>query len=348
MTARRNDHDVTNTVCVADPKSVCAAVCGILDRRYADIDLRPVRRGFDTFSRLFAGKLAGYAGCDTWYHDAQHSLDCALALVRLVDGHERSEPPGRQLGARRAVLGVLVALFHDAGYIRRSGDQALNGAEFTFTHVGRSGDFLAQFLPQVGFAREATLARRLAHFTGYEIALDRIAVRNRRDRMLGFMLGTADVMAQVSDRCYLEKCRDSLYREFTWCGLAGQHAAAPQYHSAEDLLRKTPAFHRHLCADRLDGYFEGVHRYAAAHFQTAPPQPDPYSSAMDAQLRRLQDAIDAGELGRLNRRPRVEGAQALRRRLGWTAMKTAGGTGPASPSPPLQPDPGVPAGFQPG
>ncbi|MDT0496799.1 HD domain-containing protein [Algiphilus sp. W345] len=346
MTARRNDHDVTNTVCVADPKSVCAAVCGILARRYADIDLAPVRRGFDTFSRLFTGRLAGYAGCDTWYHDAQHSLDCALALARLVDGHERSEPASRRLGARRAVLGVLVALFHDAGYIRRSGDEAINGAEFTFTHVGRSGDFLARFLPQVGFAKEAALARRLAHFTGYEIALNQIAVRNRRDRMLGFMLGTADVMAQVSDRCYLEKCRDYLYREFTWCGLAGQHAAAPQYESADELLRKTPEFHRHLRADRLDGHFEGVYRYAAAHFQTVPSQPDPYSSAMDAQLRRLRDAMDAGDLGRLRRRPRVEGAQALRRRLGWTAVRTAAGASPAAPR--LRPEPGIPAGFQPG
>jgi len=346
MTARRNDHDVTNTVCVADPRSVCAAVCDILSSRYPVVDVTPVRVGFDTFSRLFAGKLPGYAGCDTWYHDAQHSLDCALALVRLVDGHERSEPGSRQLGAQRAVLGVLVALFHDAGYIRRSGDEAVNGAEFTFTHVGRSGDFLAQFLPQVGFANEATLARRLAHFTGYEIALDQISVRGRRDRMLGFMLGTADVMTQVSDRCYLEKCRDYLYREFTWCGLAGESAAAPQYSSAEDLLRKTPEFHRHLRAERLDGYFEGVHRYAAAHFQAVPPETEPYSMAMDDQLQRLRDAMDAGNLGGLNRRPRVEGAQALRRRLGWAAATQSGGSSHTTPT--LRPDAAIPVGFQPG
>ena len=40
------------------------------------------------------------------------------------------------------------------------------------------------------------------------------------------------------------------------------------------------------------------------------------------------------------------GAQALRRRLGWTAVRTAAGASPASA--PLRPEPGIPAGFQPG
>src|SRR3546814_5398137 len=139
----------------------------------------------------------------------------------LIDGHERSVPTAQRLGAHRSVLGVLIALFHDAGYIRRRGDSAANGAEFTLTHVHRSGEFLRDYLPTIGYGRDAAKARQIVHFTGYEIALDQIQVRDAKDRMLGFLLGSADVLAQTSDRCYLEKCRDFLFREFALSGLAG-------------------------------------------------------------------------------------------------------------------------------
>lgn len=320
MKPRRNDSDVTGTVCIADPWAVREAVGAILARRYPGLDLAAVHAGFELFARLYAGDLPGYLGCDTLYHDAQHSLDCCLALTRLIDGHEGAEPPRSQLGPRRAVLGVLIALFHDAGYIRRVDDSAASGAEYTLCHVRRSGDFLAGHLPPLGFGREVPLARRLVHYTGYEIALDEIAVRGKLDRRLGFMLGTADVVAQVSDRSYLEKCRDFLFREFTQCGLAGGPGA--RYASPEDLLRKTPQFHRHLCSERLDGYFGSVHRYMAEHFGGR----NPYQASMDAQLRRLQDAIESDDLGRLRRRPRVVGATAMRRRLDVRGERGTAGT----------------------
>src|SRR3546814_14768712 len=78
-------------------------------------------------------------------------------------------------------LGVLIALFHDAGYIRRRGDSAANGAEFTLTHVHRSGEFLRDYLPTIGYGRDAAKARQIVHFTGYEIALDQIQVRDRSE-----------------------------------------------------------------------------------------------------------------------------------------------------------------------
>jgi hypothetical protein len=211
---RRNHYDVTGRVRISHPDDVRIAVCELLAELYPDADLAALRDAFRTFGRLYAGTLPGYAGCDTWYHDAQHSLDCALAMARLLDGHERSVPAAQKLGARRAVLGVLIALFHDAGYIRRRGDHAVNGAEFTLTHVHRSGEFLRDYLPKIGFGDDVRKARQIVHFTGYEIALDKIQVRDAKDRMLGFLLGSADVLAQTSDRCYLEKCRDFLFREF--------------------------------------------------------------------------------------------------------------------------------------
>ena len=41
---------------------------------------------FYDFERLFTGRYPGYLGCDTTYHDMQHTLDMTLALARLVAG----------------------------------------------------------------------------------------------------------------------------------------------------------------------------------------------------------------------------------------------------------------------
>ncbi len=312
MTARRRNHyDVSNTVCIADPAAVCTAVCALLQALYPQQSLAPVRAAFDTFARLYAGTLPGYAGCDTWYHDAQHSLDCALALARMIDGHERSVPAAQRLGGTRCVLGVIVALFHDAGYVRRSGDRARNGAELTLCHVRRSGDFLADFLPGVGLRAQARLAQRIVHFTGYEVALDQIRVAHPKDRRLGFMLGSADILAQTADRLYLEKCRDFLFREFALCGLAGPGEQA-LYASARDLLEQTVAFNRKLWRERVDGYFQGVHRYLDAHFGG----PHPYGTTVHAHLHRIDTLVRQDRLHELRGRPVAIDAARLRRILG--------------------------------
>ena len=309
---RRNHFDVTNTVRISHPDRVRDAVCELLAGLYPDLDLKPVRAGFSIFGRLYAGTLPGYVGCDTWYHDAQHSLDCTLAMARLLDGHERSVPTAQRLGARRGALGILIALFHDAGYIRHQRDPATNGAAYTLTHVHRSAEFLASLLPTLGYGAEAGLARRIVHYTGYEVALDQIRVVHAKDRMLGFLLGTADVLAQTSDRCYLEKCRDFLFPEFQHCGLAGGEHPGAVYGSANELLAKTVDYNRKLWEERLDGYFGGVHRYLDAHFGG----PNPYTEAIDAHLQRIAHLTRTRRFGELRQRPVAINAVRLRSILG--------------------------------
>lgn len=309
---RRNDHDVTNTVCIAHPRSVERAVCELLRSHDPALDTAPLRAGFELFTRLYTGRLPGYVGCDTNYHDAQHSLDCTLAYARLFDGHERAERPTGRLGLRRGVLGVLIALFHDAGYVRHKSDRATNGAEFTLVHVSRSAAFLREHLPALGFAEEAELAARIVHFTGYEMALDAIDVPARKDRLLGYFLGTADLMAQTADRCYPEKCRDYLYPEFERCGLAGagrpESGRTPIYRSVEHLLDDTVAFNRRMREERLDGAFEGAHRFYAAHFNGS----NPYQDWLDDNLRRVA-AVTGGDYRRgLTRRPKAVTREPLR------------------------------------
>lgn len=318
-TRRRNHYDVSNQICIASPHEVRDEVLRLLGTHYPQLDTAALKTAFQRYAELHAGLMPGYAAADTPYHDAQHSLDCALGLARLIDGHSRSVPAGEQFSARRAVLGLIVALFHDAGYVRRQDDTASNGAAHTLCHVQRSAEFLGRLLPTLGYAAEVPLAMKLVHFTGYEMPLDAIDVHEPLDRLLGFMIATSDLIVQTADRCYLEKCRDFLYAEFEVAGLAGApqpgRPASP-YPTRDALMRGTPAFNAKIWADRLDGYFGGVHRYFGSHFSGVYGARNPYLEAIDANLARINRIIEQDDWSELRLRPRAIDAACMRRALG--------------------------------
>ena len=208
---RRSDFDVTNTVQVSSPTAVLDAVETLYRSVWPELKFHALELAFEHFERLFAGEVPGYFGVDTVYHDRQHTLDITLALARLIVGHERMQPEAARLGSERAIVGLIVGLFHDVGYLRRTDERdSRNGAEFTRTHVSRGAKFLEDYLPELGFTAWVPVATEIIHFTGYEVPFAKIEanVTDPRDVMLGHLLGTADMVAQIADRCYLEKCRE--------------------------------------------------------------------------------------------------------------------------------------------
>ena len=221
MQYRRSDFDVTNTVQVSSADAVRRAVCDLFRQTWPHYPFDRVETAFRDFERLFNGQFPGYYGCDTVYHDLQHSLDGTLAVARLIVSYDRTHLADERLGPERAILGVVTALFHDAGYIRQTDDQThRNGAEFTLSHVSRSAQFIGRYLPTIGMAEWVPVATKIVHFTGYEVQFDQIRLDDHRDRKLGHLIGTGDLIAQMADRCYLEKCRDRLYPEFVLGGIA--------------------------------------------------------------------------------------------------------------------------------
>jgi hypothetical protein len=186
---RRSDYDITNTVRVSSPQEVLRAVAQLFVSTWPRMQMAPIERAFTDFDALFAGRMPGYAGVDTVYHDRQHTLDVTLAMSRLVAGYERQVDSAHQLTSDRAVVGVILALFHDVGYLRRSSDhEQANGAEFTRNHVSRGAEFLKGYLPEVGLPQWASVAAQIIHFTGYEKPFDQIVTTDPRDRMLGHLL----------------------------------------------------------------------------------------------------------------------------------------------------------------
>jgi hypothetical protein len=301
---RRNDYDVTNSIQVSSTVAVKEAVRELFAVGWPGESFDRVAVAFEEFERLFSGRMPGYHGVDTIYHDRQHSLDMTLAMARLSVGYEGSVDAPLRIGAERAVMALVTSLFHDAGYIREIGDrQYRNGAEFTLYHVTRSARFLARFLPTIGLEAWVPVATRMVHFTGYEIKLSQIQLSDGRDRKLGHLLGTADLIAQMADRCYLEKCRDRLYPEFVLGGIAAALGSdgimQVRYSSGLDLLRQTPRFVSETRAERLEGEFEHAYRYVEPLFAGK----NPYLEAIDRNLVYLHRILRAERWRLLRRNP---------------------------------------------
>jgi hypothetical protein len=302
---RRNDYDVTNTVRVSSVDEVRNACQDLFQHAWPASGFDQLWLAFHDFRRLFRGQAEGYVGCDTLYHDQQHSLDVTLAMARLMAGYEKTAAEADRLGHERGVVGLICALFHDSGYIRRVGERHRNGAEFTPLHISRGAEFLTGYLPRIGLGQWVPVAQKVVHFTGYEISLDDLELDDPRDSTVGHLLGTADMLAQMADRCYLEKCRDRLYGEFVLGGIAVEQKSPRErivrYSSGSDLLRQTPGFWEHSARARLEKSFNRAYRNMEPVFGGQ----NPYLLAIDHNLKYLEQLLSAGDVSSLRRKPPV-------------------------------------------
>jgi len=225
-------------------------------------------------------------------------------MARLIAGYQREH--GVSSDAFRpdyGLLGVVLGLLHDTGYIRKSSESALCGPQLMAEHEARSVQFAGSYLRATLLADHAALAPLILVtklgsdlnqlFTGY----DRAAIT------LGQMLGSADLISQISDRWYLERCYYHLYPELVLGGAdrvrspnGGEHLL---YRDAFDFLSKTPKFYESIVRKRLDQDFRQVARYLAVHFAGT----DPYAQAIHRNLDRFARMVADGPFGLLQREP---------------------------------------------
>jgi hypothetical protein len=239
-----------------DPHAVFEEVCRIVMALQARFDFTALFRVFDDVARLFAGEYPGYQQCNTRYHDFKHTTDCLLAMTRLIHG---GSVQGLTFSQRETALGLIAALFHDTGYIQSLDDCEGTGAKYTLVHIDRSIAFMERYFADAGFSvRDFQYCRNCVRCTGLDVKIEEITFESRGHRVMGYMLGTADLLGQMADRTYLERL-PFLYREFAEGGVPG-------FTSELDLLEKTPAFWE-FTKQRLAGALGNVDRYMADHFR---------------------------------------------------------------------------------
>lgn len=295
----REKLDISLSVCITEPASVCVAVREIFLSCFPgqESEFAVLATMFEDIDRIYHGRLPGYYACDTDYHDLRHILDVTLAAARLYAGYEKVHAGTEQaLGLERFQQGITGALFHDIGYIRQLNDSKHKyGAEYTKTHIARGTQFLARYLPTLGKQSWVGKMSKLLHFTGYE---KQVVMENPLDHTLGCLLGTADLIAQMSDRAYLERCRDYLYLEFKIGNVPASDCDSDQpFESPVALLNGTPRFIRATIENRLDSLFDSVYRYAADYFGGE----NLYMNGIKDNCSYLESLLEQGKLDQLNR-----------------------------------------------
>jgi hypothetical protein len=308
---RRNDYDVTNSVNTTEPQDVSQEVCRIYQDLYQQATPQNLGKAFSDLGRLYRGEYPGYHECDTDYHDVQHVLDVTLGMARLMNGCVRSTPSADIISERLFRFGIVLALYHDCGYIRHRKDtKHSNGAEYTSVHVSRGGRFLEEYLPDIGMADLAQAASRVIHFTGYEVPTSKIKVPGPEFRLIGNLLGSADILAQMADRCYLEKCYDRLYPEFVRGGIARRRKEDGSeeiiFSSAADLIFKTPRFYQGA-TKRLKQDLGGCYNYIEQHFGGQ----NIYFDELEKNINHAKAIAVEGDISLLRRRPArtIEGTE---------------------------------------
>jgi hypothetical protein len=234
----------------------------------------------------FGGRYLDFQPIDAHYHDLEHTLQGVLCMARILRSRQSSEqhPP---LPRRLFELGMLAMLMHDTGYLKRRGDLPGTGAKYTLTHVDRSIGFAKELMGAHGCPPAEILAvKNMIHCTGINVKLVTIQFQSDLERIVGFSLGTADLLGQMAAPDYVDKL-PVLYSELAE---AAEHDTAKMkaggfFSSAADLKRKTPLFWEKYVQSKINREFIGLYKFLNDPY---PDGPNPYMDRIEANVARIR------------------------------------------------------------
>ncbi len=207
-------------------------------------------------ARFFAGTFPGFQASNTQYHNLRHTYSVALATARLLHGLTCS---GQDISISAIEHALYSAYFHDTGLLRETTDEAVSGAIYTKNHEERSIRFLRRYLSNDHCPASLIEGCSAVIFcTNLAIDPQTIAFPSPASQVAGFVVGTADILAQMADRCYLERL-PFLFQEHKEGGLS-------IHNSAMELIQDTTLFYQNVIASRLEKDFVNTARAMQSHF----------------------------------------------------------------------------------
>lgn len=279
--------DITRHYCdilfLKSPDTILAEVKHICRMLYPDCDLHDLETVYHDNLKLFQGEYGGFQACNTKYHDLDHTLAVFLASARLMHGVYLS---GDFFSERNMVIGLIGALFHDAGFIQTEDDTRGTGAKYTVGHEQRSIRFISVYLPTRGFNKESVRdCGQIIACTILNTALEDIEFSSREVELMGKVVGTADLLAQMADRNYLEKLL-YLYSEF-------EEAKMPGFDSELELLKKTEFFYKNQSKKRIEGTLGNIAPFVRLHFSERHTiDKDLYQDYIDKNIEYLKQILN--------------------------------------------------------
>ena len=239
-----------------DPTEIKKYVTRVFSYYYNNEDFNEVENCYEKIKQLFHGNFPGYKACNTKYHNFFHTLDTFFTTAVLIDGYNI----GKYVLPVDLVKNLLnAALLHDVGYIQEDKDYSGTGAKYTQTHVLRSILFLSKNFGLLGINHKNILSiSNLIECTELKINVNDIEFTSEYEKTTGKILGTADILGQMSNREYLERLL-FLYYEFKEAGIPG-------YNSEFDIIKNTLFFYKEI-KNRLDKFYNSVYIYAVYHLK---------------------------------------------------------------------------------
>jgi len=248
-------YELTDT---SSPAETLAEIKNILFLIDPYLDPSPIEKIFGDIIRLFNGEFPGYRASNTKYHNLEHTCSSTLASARFIHGLHIQ---GQVFSPGLVQLCLIGTLFHDTGLIQIKEEVEVGtGAQHTIGHEDRSIAFMEKYFAENGYSREDI--RDCGHMIRCSelfFPLEEIPFDSEEVRIMGKVLGTADLVAQLADRNYQEKL-PMLFLEFQEAGMEG-------FESPLELLKKTEEFYRKVARKRLTGELEGVSSAALHHFR---------------------------------------------------------------------------------
>jgi hypothetical protein len=158
--------------------------------------------------------------------------------------------------------------------------------------VSRSADFSAELLGDKGYnSTDIRAVQNMILCTGINANLAAIPFQSELERVVGYSLGTSDLLGQMAAEDYVEKL-PVLFEEFAE---AARYTEDPKqfiltYNSPADLVQRTPAFWEGFVKPKLEHDFKGVYQYLNKPY---PSGTNDYVRHVEANIDRLRKALVA-------------------------------------------------------
>lgn len=240
------------------PEDIFKEIKFIISMVVQDYDFDFLDLAFANIQRIFTGRFPGYQASNTSYHNLDHTMAVALALMRLIHGRFLSN--GTSFSREMVECGMIAAFFHDSGLIQKKTDNEGTGAKYTKFHEERSILFVQEYLTSVGRSEEMSKwCSQMIQCTKLSASPASLVFATDGVREMGYILGTADIIAQMADRVYLERL-PLLFDEL-------KEGGVPGYESTVDIYHQTVSFFRKVIRKRLFQEFGGIVEDIRFHFR---------------------------------------------------------------------------------
>jgi hypothetical protein len=266
------------------PDGIIDEVKKIFSYHYPEKYCHSIEQSYRLVRALYEGEFPGYRACNTKYHDFSHSMDTLLASARLMDGYNLVNTP---FPVDLAVKLMVSSLLHDAGYIQEAWDLEGTGGKYTTTHVARSVQFLGKNNEIFGIgADDVRTMGNMIWCTDLNVEIGNIEFSGQEGKTASLILGTADLLCQMSNRAYMEKLI-YLFEEF-------KEGGVPGFDVEYDIIRKTVDFYGFMKV-RFVETLSDVRMYAQNHFRDRfLIDQNLYREAIERHIAYLREIIEDG------------------------------------------------------